>query len=392
MLQPPRNSHDAPKDLDSVGPSPAHFPTQPAPFPSQPTQSPARFPTQQTQFPAQFPTQFATPSGDGPPTRSQVRVRTRTVRQVVVLEVVGRLSEVVDELDWAIQLALATGPRGVACDLSAATEASDSDGLEMLATAGRHVRDWQAIPVAMASPDPRVRDALSAYPLATQLIVSKSMLSALYAVLRTPAPAVEWLHLTPHPTAPRAARDFVTRALLDWGLARVIPSACLVISELVTNSTLHAGNGSDIDVSVAWNRRTIRLTVRDQSRALPRRLHPGLDLHGRGLTIVAGVSRAFGVLPTANGGKVVWAVLGAPRPSASTRGHASDHAAARATNTAPATDAAAAAAAASASATTGAHVALATRTTAPRPFAVGRVGPSKRSHPRPYLEPANHLG
>src|SRR5680860_1179421 len=52
-----------------------------------------------------------------------------------------------------------------------------------------------------------------------------------------PAPAVERLRLAPHPTAPRASRDFVTRTLLDWGLGRAISSASLVVSELVTNST-----------------------------------------------------------------------------------------------------------------------------------------------------------
>jgi len=35
--------------------------------------------------------------------------------------------------------------------------------------------------------------------------------------------------------------------------------------------------------------------------------------------VVAGVSRTFGVLPNADGGKVVWAVLEAPRPSPSIR-------------------------------------------------------------------------
>jgi hypothetical protein len=36
----------------------------------------------------------------------------------VVLTVEGRLGDVVEDLCWAIQLALAEGPRGVVCDLS----------------------------------------------------------------------------------------------------------------------------------------------------------------------------------------------------------------------------------------------------------------------------------
>ena len=157
--------------------------------------------------------------------------------------------------------------------------------------------------------------ALAAHPLGGHLIVTTSVLSAVAAVLATPAPAVERLRLAPHPTAPRAARNFVTRTLLDWGLGRVISSASLVVSELVTNSTMYAG--TDIALSVAWHRGALRLAVRDNSSRLPRQVYSALDLHGRGLTIVAGLSRAFGVLPTTDGGKVVWAVLDASQPRTS---------------------------------------------------------------------------
>jgi len=39
------------------------------------------------------------------------------------------------------------------------------------------------------------------------------------------------------------------------------------------------------------------------------RQHEGPDQEERGLATLAGVSRAHGVLPAADGGKVVWAVL-----------------------------------------------------------------------------------
>ena len=264
-------------------------------------------------------------SASRPATSRKARARRRVIRQVVVLEVAGRLSEVVEDLDRAIQLALADGPRGVVCDLSAVFEgagpaAVDGAGpaaVEVLATAGRHVRDWPGIPVAVACPDPWVREALRAHPLGGHLIVTASLFSAVSAVLATPTLAVQALRLAPHPTAPRAARDFVTRALLDWRLGGAIPFATLVVGELVASSTVHAG--TDIDLSVVWNLGALRLTVRDHGPGLPDQPHPVLDLHGRGLSIVAGLSRAFGVLPTADGGKVAWAVLQASRPRPSTR-------------------------------------------------------------------------
>jgi hypothetical protein len=231
---------------------------------------------------------------------------------IVVVEVAGRLGEVVEDLDKAIELALAEGHRGVICDLSAVLEDAEPEAVEVLASAGRHLHDWPGIPVAVACSNPAVSEALRAHPLGRHLIVTASMFSALSAVLATPTPAVEWQRLAPHPTAPRASREFVARTLLDWGLAPLIPAVSLVVSELVTNSAIHAG--TDIDLSVAWSLGALRVTVRDNSPDLPHKRYARLDVNGRGLSLVGALSRAFGVLPTADGGKVVWVVLNAARP------------------------------------------------------------------------------
>ena len=259
-----------------------------------------------------FPARPASCSGRGP----RAGVRAHLMRQVVVLDVAGRLSDVVEDLDHAVELALADTPRGVVCDLSAVLEGAEQGAVDVLAAVGRHVRDWPGIPVAVACPDPRVRMLLTAHRLSGPLIVTASLFSSVSSVLATPAPAVQWLHLAPHPTAIRASGDFVTRTLLDWRLGRAIRSARLVVSELVMNSTMNAG--TDVDVSVAWNAAALRLTVRDHSPRFPRQRYSALGLHDRGLAVVTCLSRSFGVLPTTDGGTLVWAVLDAtrPRPSA----------------------------------------------------------------------------
>ena len=224
------------------------------------------------------------------------------------------LGDVASDLDQAIQLALGEGPRGVVCDLSGPLVGADPVALELLATAGRHVRDWPGIPVAVACPDSRVRQALGAHPLGRHLIVAESMFSALSAVLSISTLGVARLALAAHPTAPRASREFVTRALLDLGLSRAIPFATLVVSELVASSSVHAG--TDIEVTLTFDTDVLRLTVRDHGPALAGQHCGDHDLRGRGLRIVGGLTRGFGVLPTADGGKLVWAVLEAPsRPS-----------------------------------------------------------------------------
>jgi hypothetical protein len=251
----------------------------------------------------------------------QGKIRTYVVRDVAILEVSGQLGDVVEELDRAIQLALAEGPLGLVCDLSAALSGARPVAMEVLATAGRHVRDWPGVPVAVASPDPRVREALRAQPLGRHLIVTPSLFSAVTAVRAVPALDVRAKRLRAHPTAPRAARQFVTRTLLDWRLGRVLPFASLVVSELVANSADDAG--TEIDLSMAWDQDALRLTIRDHGPALADQRPAPLDLVGRRLTLVAGLSRAFGVLPTADGGRCVWAVLDAPRSTPSTNAHSS---------------------------------------------------------------------
>jgi hypothetical protein len=187
--------------------------------------------------------------------------------------------------------------------------------LEVLATAGRHVRDWPGIPIGVACPDPQAREALRADLLGRHLMLTESLFSALSAVLATPTLSVASRRLAPHPTAPRAARDFVARTLRDLQLNGLAPLASLVVSELVARSSIDAG--TNLDLSVVWNLDALRLTVGDHGPGLPGQPPSGLDM-GRGLTTVAGLSRAFGVLPRADGGKVVWVVLDAPRRPPST--------------------------------------------------------------------------
>jgi hypothetical protein len=246
----------------------------------------------------------------------KVGVKTHVIRGVVVLEVAGPLSDVVEDLCWEIQLALAEEPRGVVCDLSGVLEGAEPGAVETLATAGRHLSDWSGIPLAVACPDPQVRAALTAHHMGGHLMVTTSVFCAVTMVLVTPTVVLESLRLAPHPTATDASSEFVTRTLREWGLDRLILAANLVVIELVTSSTMYAT--SDIELSIAWNQRALRLTVRDNSPDVPRLPYTHLDLNGPRPTTVAGLSRALGVLPAADGGKVIWAVLNAAQPWPST--------------------------------------------------------------------------
>jgi hypothetical protein len=295
----------------------------------------ALFPTWSTDHATAHATLSSRRRAAGPETM----VRKRVIRRIVVLEVPGRLSQLGQDLDREIQVALADEPRGVVCDLS--DEVDGKGVVETLALAGRHVRDWPGIPVALACLDPLVREAVRNHSLGGHLIVAESQLTALSAVLATPDLAARTLQLPAHRSTPRLCREFISGTLLEWGLSRLAPFANLVVSELVASSS--SGAGSDIEVSVAWDRAAgrwdlgiVRLAVRDHGPTDPTSQHlaptgaaptgvastdhgHSLELEGRGRTVVAGTARAYGVLPTADGGKTVWAVLEAPRARPVTR-------------------------------------------------------------------------
>jgi hypothetical protein len=112
----------------------------------------------------------------------------------------------------------------------------------------------------------------------------------------------------PERDAPRAARRFVEDALRAWGYAdRQVDDARLLLSELVTNAVIHAR--SPFSVSVHSDDRRLRLAVHDHSSAEPRPCFPAPDAgSGRGLQIVAALSKDWGVAATPIG-KTVWAEL-----------------------------------------------------------------------------------
>lgn len=116
------------------------------------------------------------------------------------------------------------------------------------------------------------------------------------------------VHL-PVPAAVGSVRGFVRDALAGWGLDHLVGDAVLITSELATNAVTH-GN-SPFRASLARTGDVVRVSVEDGSSAWPRyhRALPG-DQDGRGMAIVAVLSRRSGCDSTASG-KVAWAELSA---------------------------------------------------------------------------------
>ncbi|WP_369077303.1 ATP-binding protein [Paractinoplanes hotanensis] len=102
-------------------------------------------------------------------------------------------------------------------------------------------------------------------------------------------------------------RHSTQTALAPWVIPDDLDDAMVVVSELVQNVTQHTAGGGELVVTVEPG--AVIIEVRDYSPVLPKVQPPDAQrLGGRGLLLVAGVTRAWGAAPTAQG-KVVWARL-----------------------------------------------------------------------------------
>ncbi|MER7582628.1 ATP-binding protein [Kitasatospora sp. NPDC097691] len=117
------------------------------------------------------------------------------------------------------------------------------------------------------------------------------------------------------PDAIAPLRENATRVLRSWGLepdGDQLFAVLLVLTEMVTNSSVHSGSGL-IDAEMWQDGDRITVTVEDTGREAPvQRVAGPDDESGRGLFLVRCYSESSGCecRPT---GKRMWAVIG-PNP------------------------------------------------------------------------------
>ena len=113
--------------------------------------------------------------------------------------------------------------------------------------------------------------------------------------------------LPPEPRAVATARRFVGVRLTQWGHAGHIDTACLLVSEILTNAVRHAR--APVGLRLHCTAREIVTEITDDSTHLPQRRLPGPDDEtGRGLMLVDALASDWGTRP-AETGKTVWFTL-----------------------------------------------------------------------------------
>lgn len=111
---------------------------------------------------------------------------------------------------------------------------------------------------------------------------------------------------------PAAARRFITDVLGAAG-ADVVDAACLLVSELVSNSVLHARTAGLVRASVDGG--VLHVEVHDGSATPPIRKHYTQDAAtGRGVMLVQTLADTWGFELT-DAGKYVWFTLALVRPA-----------------------------------------------------------------------------
>src|SRR4051794_18055425 len=116
------------------------------------------------------------------------------------------------------------------------------------------------------------------------------------------------------PDAARCARRLVAAQLGEWGVPDLADDAELVVSELVTNATLHGVPPIRLRIGRQWAGG--RLEVVDASGVAPQSSSGApLDTVGRGFTIMAALAAGWRCHPE-GAGKVVWCALSTATPDA----------------------------------------------------------------------------
>ena len=108
--------------------------------------------------------------------------------------------------------------------------------------------------------------------------------------------------------SPALARSSLRVLLQAWGVPPpVVDDALLIVTELVTNSVMHAGTPARLDATRTAT--DLRFGVSDSNATTPAaRVAATESEGGRGLALVDALASAWGSLTTSDG-KTVWAEL-----------------------------------------------------------------------------------
>jgi anti-anti-sigma regulatory factor/anti-sigma regulatory factor (Ser/Thr protein kinase) len=207
---------------------------------------------------------------------------------------------------------LSERPYALICNLSGISHL-DPVCAGVFATVANHPSSrWPTTSFLLCGAQPPVAVILGRLRTQQFLPLYASLEQALDAAVDRPPYLRDELLLAPTPTAAAAARLYVRDILGYWQLAlpdsTVLERAVLVANELVTNAVVHAR--TDLRLRLELRGDWLHIAVRDGSPRLLRMVTANPEAEGgRGLWLVEQLTRAWGIRPDPDGGKVVWCTI-----------------------------------------------------------------------------------
>jgi hypothetical protein len=203
---------------------------------------------------------------------------------------------------------LAEQPEALLLDVAGMT-LSDPLALAVFVAVRRQAARWPGTPMLLCAPEPDTGIQLRSAAYRSLPVFPSLAAARAHADLERHTLPVISDELLPVSGAARQARDVATDACLRWHLPELLPSASLVVSELVSNVVDHAHTMMTLRLTL--RPRYLQIAVRDGAAEEP--VPPAPQGHataarGRGLLLVEATASSWGWLPTEDG-KVVWASL-----------------------------------------------------------------------------------
>jgi anti-sigma regulatory factor (Ser/Thr protein kinase) len=225
-----------------------------------------------------------------------------------VVEATGRLdlSSYAELRDTLLKCAV-DEPTAIIVHLLDGFEASGTAELSVFATVWTRVAEWPGVPVMVVADDV-LRTTLKLGGIARFVPQHSTVRLALDSIGEPRARRRHEVQFPFSTSTPRLARSFVRDTCARWGVDDVRDDAVLVVSELVENAVRHAGSAPSLRLELRPGQFVV--AVRDEDPALPKPRPLTFDQPGgRGISLVAALSKVWGASPSPRGGKVIWAVL-----------------------------------------------------------------------------------
>jgi len=195
----------------------------------------------------------------------------------------------------------------VVCDLTRMAVPHTEALLTVFPAALHRAGGWPGHSLRLATPGAELSRALARVRMHRFVPVHTTLTEAMSCARRDTGVSCRKIRLAPDPSSSRAARGLIDD--VRGRLSRAMRGdAALVVSELTTNAARHVAASFELAVAVAPGQLLVAVT--DPSRAEPILRPPrSTAIGGRGLPLVAALSRSWGVQLVHQGGKVVWAAL-----------------------------------------------------------------------------------